>query len=64
MTRAMRGFTRRALGSSSAANLRRARFAVVDLPGAAVGPHLRAGDAVPAIVDDLVREAYLALIAK
>ena len=59
---ALRSFARRALGSTAAPAMRRVRFAVVDLPGAAIRPHLRAREPVPAIVDDLVRDAYLAII--
>jgi AcrR family transcriptional regulator len=59
---AMRSFTRRALGSTSAAARRRARFAVVELAVAAVLTHLRAGEEPPPIVDDLVAEAYRALM--
>lgn len=59
---AMRSFTRRALGSTSAAARRRARFAVVELPVAAVRAHLRAGESPPPIVDELVAEAYGAVM--
>ncbi|MDQ1375330.1 MAG: hypothetical protein QOJ09_2668 [Actinomycetota bacterium] len=62
MTMALRDFARQAVGSTAAAAIRRARFAVVDLPGAAVEPHLRADEPVPVIVDELVRDAYLSLI--
>jgi AcrR family transcriptional regulator len=59
---AMRSFTRRALGSTSAASRRRARYAVVELPVAAVLAHLRAGEPPPPIVDELVAEAYGAVM--
>jgi AcrR family transcriptional regulator len=59
---AMRSFTRRALGSTSAAAKRRARYAVVELSFAAVILHVRAGEPPPPIVDELVAAAYRALI--
>lgn len=59
---AMRSFTRRALGSTSAAAKRRARYAVVELAVAAVIPHVRAGEPPPPVVDELVREAYRAIV--
>ncbi|HEY6780825.1 MAG TPA: helix-turn-helix domain-containing protein [Thermoleophilaceae bacterium] len=59
---AMRSFTRRALSSTSAAAQRRARYAVVDLPVAAVLPHVRASEAPPPVIDELVADAYAAVI--
>jgi AcrR family transcriptional regulator len=55
-------FARRALGSVGAPALRRAHYAVVDLPYAAVRPHVHAGKAPPADVDRLVADAYRAVI--
>jgi AcrR family transcriptional regulator len=57
-----RSFTRRALGSTNAAARRRARFAIVELPVAAVIAHVRAGELPPPIVDELVAEAYRAVV--
>ena len=62
MSQAIRAFARRALGSAGAAAVRRARFALIDIPGAAVMPHLRAAEPPPAVLDELVREAYLAIV--
>jgi AcrR family transcriptional regulator len=59
---ALRSFARRALGSTRAAAMRRARYAVVELPVAAVMSHLRADEPPPPIVDELVADAYGALI--
>jgi AcrR family transcriptional regulator len=59
---AMRSFTRRALGSTSAAAKRRARYAVVELSFAAVIPHVRADEPPPPIVDELVADAYRAVM--
>jgi hypothetical protein len=55
---ALRSFARRALGSSSMRALRRARYAVIDLPYAAVRPHVHANESPPAVVDDLITGAY------
>jgi hypothetical protein len=62
MSRAVRGFARDAFGSTGAPALRRARFVLVDVPGAAVGPHLRADEDPPDVIEDLVRTAYLAIV--
>jgi AcrR family transcriptional regulator len=62
MGRALRGFAREAFGSVGLTALRRSRFALVDVPGAAVGPHLRADEDLPDVVEDLVRSAYLAIV--
>ena len=59
---AIRSFARRALGHTSVTAVRRCTFAVIDVPSAAVGAHLRAGEAVPAAVDGLIREAYFAVL--
>jgi AcrR family transcriptional regulator len=59
---ALNSFCRRALGTVNLTAMRRARYAVVDLPYAAVRPHIRANETPPPMVDDLIREAYLALI--
>ena len=59
---ALRSFTRRALLSTSASALRRSRYAVVDLPYAAVIPHLRADEPPPTIIDELIAAAYQAVM--
>jgi AcrR family transcriptional regulator len=59
---ALRSFARRALGSTSAAAMRRARYAVVELPYAAVISHVRGDESPPPIVDELVEQAYLAVV--
>jgi AcrR family transcriptional regulator len=59
---ALRSFARRALGSANAPAMRRARYAVIDLPYAAVRPHVRAGEQPPADVDELVADAYRAVM--
>jgi hypothetical protein len=55
---ALDSFTRGALGSTSAAVRRRARFAVVEMPVAAVISHVRVDERPPAIVVELVAAAY------
>ncbi len=59
---ALRSFTRRALRSTSAAALRRSQYAVVDLPYAAVIPHLRAAEPPPRILDELITAAYQSIM--
>jgi AcrR family transcriptional regulator len=55
---AMRDFTRRRLGSLSPAAQRRAAFALVDIPFAAVRRHLTAGEPPPSLLDDLAVRAH------
>ena len=64
MDKAIRSFARRALGGSGADALRRARFALVEIPGAAVRGHLRSGEVLPDVTEDLVTDAYLAVVPR
>lgn len=59
---ALRTFARRALKSTSAQALRRASYAVIDLPYAAVRSHVHADEPPPPIVDELIAVAYRAVI--
>ena len=59
---ALRDYTRRRLGSLSQHAQRRAAFAVVDVPFAAVRRHLAAGEAPPPMLDDLVVRAHDAVL--
>ena len=59
---ALRDYTRRRLGSLSQDAQRRAAFAVVDIPFAAVRRHLAAGEAPPPMLDDLVVRAHDAVL--
>jgi AcrR family transcriptional regulator len=59
---ALRSFARRALGSTGALAMRRAHYAVVDLPYAAVRRHVHADEAPPTDVDGLIAAAYRAVI--
>jgi AcrR family transcriptional regulator len=57
------GFVRRNLHATTAEAVRRARFALLELPAAAARTHLERREAIPASVDHMVRAAYPALIA-
>lgn len=59
---ALRTFARRALGSANPLAMRRTRYAVVGLPYAAVRSHVRAHEAPPADIDELIADAYRAVI--
>lgn len=61
VARRLARYARAQFASTSAAALRRASFVLVDLPTAAVRPHLHRREPVPAVVDELVRTAYVAL---
>lgn len=54
-------FARDVLGGADPDRLRRAQYALADAPIAAVRPHLANGEALPPVVDDLVRETFLAV---
>ena len=58
----IRSFVEKRFGSLTKETLRRATFALVDVPLAAVRQHLQEGQPPPGIVDELVRETYLAII--
>jgi len=61
---ALRSFSRRALNSTSAQAMRRARYAVIDLPYAAVRPHVHANEPPPPMVDELIACAYRGVMAR
>lgn len=54
-------FARDVLGGADPDRLRRAQYALADAPVAAVRPHLANGETPPPVVDDLVRETFLAV---
>jgi AcrR family transcriptional regulator len=58
----IRSFAEKRLGSLTEETLRRATFALVDVPLAAVRQHLQEGKPPPDIVDELIRATYLAII--
>ena len=55
-------FARDTLGGIDPERLRIARFVLADAPKAAVEPHLRRGEALPPVVDALVKMTYSAII--
>jgi len=61
---ALRDITRRLFGRVTPRALRRATFAVLDVPFAAVRRHVAANEPPPLFVDELVRSAYGALIPR
>jgi AcrR family transcriptional regulator len=56
----IRSFAKKQFGNAGKETLRRATFALVDAPLAAVRRYLQDGESPPAIVDEMVRETYLA----
>lgn len=58
----VRRFARAKLGRAGADELRRAKFILIDVPIAAVRPHLKERQAPPMIVDDLIRATYRAVV--
>jgi AcrR family transcriptional regulator len=58
----IRSFAEKRLGSLAEETLRRATFALVDVPLAAVRQHLQEGKPPPEIVDELIRATYLAIM--
>jgi AcrR family transcriptional regulator len=57
-------FARRAFGRASSRELRYAAFVLVEAPGAAVKEHIRRRKAPPALVDELIRKTYDAIVPK
>ncbi|MBI5119249.1 TetR/AcrR family transcriptional regulator [Candidatus Poribacteria bacterium] len=57
-----RTFTRKLFGRSARPALQRVIFALVDVPAAAVRRYLEAGEAPPRIIDELVRDTYIAIL--
>ncbi|WP_134046000.1 TetR/AcrR family transcriptional regulator [Amycolatopsis arida] len=62
-TAAVRRHARRRYGRADAASVRRVSFAIVDVPYAAVRPHLLAGEAPPAMLDAMVVTACRSVLA-
>jgi len=54
-------FTRKTFGSAGRENVRRAVFALIDVPLAAVKAHLQKGEPPPEFLDDLIRRSYAAV---
>ena len=47
---------------TNSTQLRRASFVLLEVPLAAIRPHLRRAERPPAIVDELIRTTYAAII--
>jgi len=58
----IRSFAQKRFGSLTKESLRRSTFALVDVPLAAVRQYLQERQPPPGIVDELIRETYLAII--
>lgn len=59
---AIADFARRHFGRRTSENVRRAKFAVIDIPYGALKRHVEAGEAPPPYLDDLVRRAVAAAL--
>ncbi len=55
-------FARQAFGGAGPAEFRRATFVLVEVPLAAVKPHLRRGEPPPPLVDELITKTYRAIV--
>jgi AcrR family transcriptional regulator len=63
MSECLRAYCRRAFASTSKANLRRARYALLDAPYGAVKPYVEAGKPPPRLVDELLGETVRAVLS-
>jgi AcrR family transcriptional regulator len=57
-------FARHAFGGVDAERIRLARFALADVPKAAVGPHLHRREPPPLIVDEMIAITYRAILSR
>jgi len=55
-------FARQTFGRAGSAQLRRAAFGLLEVPIAAVKPHLERRERPPALVDELITDTYRAII--
>jgi AcrR family transcriptional regulator len=55
-------FAGAAFGRTGPEEVRRAQFVLVDVPGAAVKPHLQRRELPPLLIDDLIRATYDAIV--
>ena len=55
-------FAKNNFGSAGKENLRRAVFALIDVPLAAVKPHLQKGEPPPGFLDGFIRRSYAAVM--
>jgi AcrR family transcriptional regulator len=61
---AVETFARHAFGSAGPEPLRRAYFALADVPTASVRPHLQRREPPPPLVDELIRATYRAVVER
>lgn len=61
---AVRQFAEERFGDTKVENLRRASFVLVDVPLAAVRPHLHRRERPPLLVDELIRATYDAVVGR
>ncbi len=57
-------FARIAFGAATRAHLRRATFVLAEVPLAAVKQHLQRNEPPPMLVDELIRETYMAIVGR
>jgi AcrR family transcriptional regulator len=62
LSRALRAFARRVLGSADRAAMARVRFALIDAPLGAVRPYLAAGRPPPKVLDRLISKTIRAAL--
>jgi hypothetical protein len=55
-------FAKKKFGSSGKENMRRSVFALIDVPLAAVKPHLQKGEPPPQFLDGLISRSYAAVM--
>jgi AcrR family transcriptional regulator len=55
-------FARDTFGRAGPRQVRRARFVLAEVPGAAIKGHLEQGEAPPPIVDELITKTYYAIV--
>ena len=60
----VRKLAREELGATKKSDLLRASFVLIDVPMAAVRPHLRLRERPPPMVDELIRATYKAIIKR
>jgi AcrR family transcriptional regulator len=57
-------FARHTFGRTTSTELQRAAFVLIEAPGAAVKEHIRRRKPPPALVDELIRKTYHAIVPK
>jgi hypothetical protein len=62
ITSRLKQFAREMFKSTDSTHLRKTAFVLLEVPLAAVRPHLRRAERPPALVDELIRLTYSAII--